>query len=98
MARTLTVSRAEVSPGVESEYLRAVSELARVSEAAGRRLWLFRSAGRPGRYLECSESRSADEHRTTARLHAEEARLERRVRELATYCVDAWELGEEERL
>jgi hypothetical protein len=95
--RTLTVSRAAVAPAAEPEYLEAVSRLARLSEANGRRLWLFRAAGRPGRFLECSESSSAEDHRATARLGPDEARLERRVRELATYEDGAWELWEEVR-
>jgi hypothetical protein len=97
VARTLTVSRAAVSPAAEREYLQSVGELARLSEARGRRLWLFRAAGRPGRYLECSESRSAEEHRVLARRDPEEERLERRIRRLATYEDDAWELWEEVR-
>jgi hypothetical protein len=97
VARTLTVSPAAVAPAAEREYLQAVRELARLSEARGRRLWLFRAADRAGRFLECSESRSADEHRVTARLDPEEERLERRLRELATYEDGAWELWEEVR-
>jgi len=97
VARTLTVSRAAVNPTAEREYLEAVGELARLSEARGRRLWLFRAVGRPGRFLECSESRSADEHRVAARLDPAEERLEHRIRELATYDDGAWELWEEVR-
>ncbi|MGH7518782.1 MAG: hypothetical protein ACREOC_15155 [Gemmatimonadales bacterium] len=92
------MSRAAVDAGAESEYLQAVGELARLSQARGRRLWVFRAAGRPGRFLECSESRSRDEHRVTARLDPDEERLERRLRELATYEDGAWELWEEVRL
>ena len=92
------MSRAAVDPAAEPEYLRVLGELARLSEASGRRLWLFRAGGRPGRFLECSESRSREEHRVTARLEPEEARLERRLRELATYEDGAWELWEEVRL
>ncbi len=97
MARTLTVSRAAVAPAAESEYLRALGELARLSEAKGRRLWLFRAGGRPGQFLECSESRSPAEHRAAAPLDPDEERLERRLRELATYDEDAWEVWEEVR-
>jgi hemolysin-activating ACP:hemolysin acyltransferase len=95
--RTLTVSRASVDPAAEREYLEAVRELARLSDASGRRLWVFRSASRPGRFLECSESRSAEEHRVTPRLDPDEAQLERRIRALATYDDGAWELWEEVR-
>ncbi len=98
MARTLTVSPAVVDPAVQPEYLRTLAELARVSAAGGRRLWLFRAPGRAGRFLECSESGSAEEHRVVAPVGPEEARLERRLRELATYDPGAWELWEEVRL
>lgn len=91
------MSRAAVDPVAEREYLEAVAALARLSGARGRRLWVFRAVGRPGRFLECSESGSADEHRSAARLDAEEEHLERRVRELATYEDGAWELWEEVR-
>ena len=93
----LTVARAAVDPVAEQEYLEAVSELARLAEGRGRRLWLFRARGRPGRFLECSESRSPDEHRVTAQLDPDEARLEHRIRELATYEDGAMELWEEVR-
>jgi hypothetical protein len=98
MARTLTVSRARVEPAVEREYLETVGALARVGGPHGRRLWLFRSAERPGWFLECSESGSAEEHRCGASLGPEEASLERRVRELAAYEDAAWERWEEVRL
>ncbi|HET8625038.1 MAG TPA: hypothetical protein VFM14_15855 [Gemmatimonadales bacterium] len=97
MARTLTVSRAAVEAGAEAEYLRTVNELARLSAARGRRLWVFRAAGSAGRFLECSESGSAAEHRTAA-APPDEVRLEQRLRELARYEPDAWELWEEVRL
>jgi hypothetical protein len=98
VTRTLTVSRARVDPGVEREYIEAVGALARVAGERGRRLWLFRSPARPGWFLECSESGSAEAHRVVANLGSEEARLERRVRELATYEDGAWERWEEVRL
>jgi hypothetical protein len=89
----LSVSRATVAAGAEPEYLTIVGELARLSTGRGRRLWLFRAPG-GGRFLECSESVSAAEHRTAARS-PDEARLEQRLRELARYDRDAWELWEE---
>lgn len=95
MARALAVSRVTVPAAVEPEYLRVVSELARLSEARGRRLWLFRAPGRRGVFLECSESGSAETHRATAELGDDERRLETRLRELATYAPEAWELWEE---
>ena len=97
MPRTLTVSRAAVDPTAEREYLEAVRELAGLSDESGRRLWVFRAASGPGRFLECSESGSSEEHRVRARLGPDEARLERRIRELATYEDGAWELWEEVR-
>jgi hypothetical protein len=96
--RTLTVSRATVDPAAEREYLQLLGELARLSETRGRRLWVFRAAGSPGRFLECSESRSPEEHRAAGPLDADEARLEQRVRELAVYDDGAGELWEEVRV
>ena len=64
MARALSVSRVTVPPAHEPEYLRVLGELARLSEARGRRLWVFRARGRSGSFLECSESRTVESHRT----------------------------------
>ena len=98
MGRTLTVSRARVNPAAEAEYVATIGALAQAAERHGRRLWLFRSTGRPGWFLECSESGSADDHRTVAELDPDEAGLEDRVRALAVYEEGAWERWEEVRL
>jgi hypothetical protein len=95
MARALAVSRVTVSSVAEPEYLRVVGELARLAEARGRHLWLFRERGRSGAFLECSESKSVDSHRSIAEPRDDERRLEARLRELAAYAPDAWELWEE---
>jgi hypothetical protein len=97
VARTLTVSRAAVAPAAEQAYLEAVRELARLSGTRGRRLWLFRARDQPGRFLECSESPSPEEHRVAGDSDGAEAQLERRIRALATYEDGAWELWEEVR-
>jgi hypothetical protein len=95
MARALSVSRVTVPPAHEPEYLRVVGELARLSEARGRRLWVFRARGRGGSFLECSESRTVESHRAGAGPQEDERGLEARLRHLATYAPDAWELWEE---
>jgi hypothetical protein len=95
MARALSVSRVTVPPADEPEYLRVVGELARLSEARGRRLWVFRARGRSGSFLECSESRTAESHRAGSGPQEDERGLEARLRQLATYAPDAWELWEE---
>jgi hypothetical protein len=95
MARALAVSRVTVPSAAEPEYLKLVGELARLSETRGRHLWLFRGRGRSGTFLECSESRSVEAHRVVAEPRDDERRLEARLRELATYSPDAWELWEE---
>jgi hypothetical protein len=97
MARTLTVSRVRVRPGAEQEYLSAVAELAALSEGRGRRLWVFRRSGDSALFLECNESRSADTHRALVELPSDERRLEERIRAIATYLPDAWDLWEEVR-
>ena len=95
MPRTLAVTRATVAGAAESEYLRALAQLARLSEPRGRRLWLFRSTAHPDTFLECSESRAPEAHRTVVDAPDDEQRLERRLRELASYAADEFELWEE---
>src|SRR5690242_19041092 len=95
MPRMLTVACASVAGPAESEYLRTVGQLARLSEPRGRRLWLFRPTARPDTFLECSESRAPQTHRAAAGLPDDEQRLERRLRELASYAPARSELWEE---
>ena len=97
MARTLTVSRVRVRPGSESEYLAAVRELARLAEARGWHLWVFRRPDEAGSFLEFSESRSRETHRAIADRPADERELEERIRAVAEYEPGAWELWEEVR-
>jgi hypothetical protein len=89
--RTLTVSRVRVREGSEAEYL------AVLHEARGRHLWMFRRAGRPGLFLECSESRDAASHRSVAPPPEDERRLEARIRAVAEYESGSWDLWEEVR-
>ncbi len=97
MGRTLTVSRVRVRPGGEEEYLAAVRELARLAEVRGWHLWVFRRPDATGTFLECSESRSRETHRTGAARPEDEQRLEQRIRAVAEYADGAWELWEEVR-
>lgn len=94
MGRVLTVSRVTVTVEFEAEYVRTVHELAGIAEERGQHLWLFRG-GSPGQYLEFSESRTAMGHRARASRTDLEVRLERRLKEIAQYAPDAWELWEE---
>jgi hypothetical protein len=95
--RTLTVSRVTVHAGRTAEYLSTVRELAALHEARGRRLWVFRQAGLPDSFLECSESRSAETHRAVVEAPEDERRLEARLRAVAEYEPGAWDLWEEVR-
>ncbi len=97
MTRTLTVSRVRVRAGAEGEYLAAVRELARLAENRGWHLWVFRKPDQPGTYLEFSESRGRETHRSVADRPADERALEERIRAVAEYDPDAWELWEEAR-
>ena len=97
MARTLTVSRVRVRAGQEDEYLAAVRALAALHATRGRRLWLFRRAGRSGEFLECSESGDEAAHRAVAVPPEDERRLEARIRAVAEYDYGAWDLWEEVR-
>ena len=97
MARTLTVSRVRVRAGGEAEYLASVRELARLAEGRGWHLWVFRHPDRPDAFLEFSESRSRETHRAVAERPADERALESRIRAVAEYEPDSWELWEEVR-
>jgi hypothetical protein len=97
MARALTVSRVRVRRGAEAEYLAAVRELARLAEARGWHLWVFRRPHETGSFLEFSESRSRETHRAIADRPADERELEERIRAVAEYEPGAWELWEEVR-
>jgi hypothetical protein len=97
MSRALTVSRARVRPDDQATYLAALRELATLAEARGWHLWIFRHPGRRDLFLECSESRNPESHRTAAGRPADEAALEARIRALAEYEPGAWELWEEVR-
>ena len=95
MARALTVSRATVPVGAETEYLRLLGRLARLGEERGRHLWVFRARDRAGSFLEFSESGALEMHRAMGAPAEDEARLESRLRELAAYEPGAWDLWEE---
>ena len=97
MPRTLTVSRVRVRAGYDAQYLAAVRELATLHEARGRHLRVFRAAGRPHEFLECSESRDEATHRAVAVLPEDERRLEASIRAVAEYDDGAWDRWEEVR-
>ena len=95
MARTLSVSRVSVRAGADGEYLAAVRELAGLAERRGWHLWVFRRQAAAGEYLEFSESRSPDVHRSVTPRPEDEQRLEARLRAVADYQPGAWDLWEE---
>ncbi|MEO7987238.1 MAG: hypothetical protein ABI766_11950 [Gemmatimonadales bacterium] len=97
MARTLTVSRVSVRPDAEPDYLATVRELAELAQDRGWHLWVFRSAGEPGLFLEFIESRSAESHPALAERPPDERRLEARLRMLGTRDAGASDLWEEVR-
>ena len=97
MARTLTVSRVRVRPDAEPDYLAAVRELAALAQDRGWHLWVFRSTGEPGLFLECIESRSAERHPAIAERPPDERRLEERLRLFGTRDAGASDLWEEVR-
>ncbi|HEX6107115.1 MAG TPA: hypothetical protein VFZ26_16115 [Gemmatimonadales bacterium] len=95
MARVLSVSRVRVRAGGDAEYLAAVRELAGLAERRGWHLWVFRRPADPGTYLEFSESRSPETHRSAGPRPEDERRLEERIRAVAEYEPGAWDLWEE---
>src|SRR5436190_8132615 len=97
MPRSLTVSRVRVREGWEEAYLAAIRELAALAEARGWHLWVFRRRGDPRLFLECTESRTVEPHRTTAERPEDERRIEERLRAVATYEPGAWDPWDEVR-
>ncbi len=97
MSRTLTVSRVRVRSADQATYLTAVRELAALAERHGWRLWIFRHPTDRELFLECSESRSPELHRTVSGRPADEQTVEERIRAVAEYEPRAWELWEEVR-
>ena len=97
MSRALTVSRVRVRPADQATYLAAVRELSVLAERHGWHLWIFRHPTDGELFLECSESRSPDAHRTASGRPADEQTLEHRIRTVAEYEPRAWELWEEVR-
>jgi hypothetical protein len=95
MGRVLTVSRVTVSPEQEKEYLATVQALAALGSSRNQRIWVFRNSSKPHTYIEFSESPSRASHRARASRTADELKLEEKLRSLATYSSDAWELWEE---
>ncbi len=95
MGRVLTISRVQVRPGCEEAYLQTVHALAALCHSRGQRLWVFRSLRDPAAFVECSESPTHASHRSRASRTDYELKLERKLRELATYAPDAWDLWEE---
>ena len=95
MPAVLSVSRAAVEPGNEAAYLDALRELARSLRERGQRLWVFRHPLHPGSYLECSEGRDPASHRAGPARDPALEPLERRLRSLAVYRPEAWDLWTE---
>ena len=97
MSRTLTVSRVRVRSADQTTYLAAVRELAALAERHGWHLWVFRHPTDRELFLECSESRSPESHRSVSGRSADEQAVEERIRAVAEYEPRAWELWEEVR-
>lgn len=95
MPRVLTVSRVQVAPEHESEYVATFHSLAAMCRARHQHLWLYRSARDPGSFIEFSESPTPASHRSRASRTDYELKLEQRLRELARYASDAWDLWDE---
>jgi hypothetical protein len=97
MSRALTVSRVRVRSADQTTYLAAVRELAALAEHHGWHLWVFRHPTDRELFLECSESRSPESHRSGSGRPADEQAVEERIRAVAVYEPRAWELWEEVR-
>ena len=97
MSRALTVSRVRVRTADQATYLAAVRELAALAERRGWHLWIFRHPTDRELFLECSESRSPESHRSVSGRSADEQAVEEKIRAVAEYEPRAWELWEEVR-
>jgi hypothetical protein len=95
MARVLTVSRVQVAPEHTSEYLATFHSLAALCRVRNQHLWLYRSASDPHRFIEFSESPTRASHRSRASRTDYELKLEQRLKELARYADDSWDLWDE---
>lgn len=95
MPRVLSTSRCIVLPANEEEYLATVAQLAAECRARGQRFWVFRHATDRQRFIEFTEAATPFAHRVAASRTAEELRLEQKLRQLAHYAADAWDLYEE---
>ena len=87
MARQLTASRAQVAPAHEPEYLACLAELREAVVAAGGHFWVFHDPQRPGEFLEFAEVHGPLRHPGLP--------LEQRLRRVAQYVDDAFELWTE---
>lgn len=85
MARVLTAVQVTVRPALEAEWLATVHALATRLVSRGMHLWVFRSRSDPHQYLEFTEGKDDAAHRRHGPADAEEAALERRLQELASY-------------
>ena len=95
MPRVLTAARAQVQTGRESVYLEVLGELGRRLRARGESFWLFRHPAQPGCFLEFRESAAPERHRLCRAPDAEEAVLEQRLRDIASYGTEGSVLWEE---
>jgi len=95
MGRVLTASRCRVPAEHEREYLKTLLGLARIGMQRGQRIWLFRLAADPHRFIEFTEAPTRLAHRQFASKTTPEQQLERRLARLAVYDEDAWEMYEE---
>ncbi len=85
MSRVLTVRRVTVPSARVAEYTAVIAQLARRHAARGQQLWIFQRRGDPESWLEFSEGPDDSGHRATGPADAEEAGLERSLRQLAQY-------------
>jgi hypothetical protein len=95
MPRVLTACRATVPSRHQPEYLATLGRLAERMRARGESLWVFRSTEAPDTFLEFSESRSVEAHRSRRRPEPEDAALEQRLHAIADYAADAGPLWTE---
>lgn len=95
MTRTLTAARVLVAPADEAAYLATINALARLLQARGQHLWVFRRRDGAGEFLEFTEGRDDGTHRAAGPASPAEAELEARLGTLGAYEVSRWQPWDE---
>lgn len=85
MGRVLSLCRVTVPAARTAEYVALIGELSAHLATRGQHLWIFQSRGDGEAWIEFTEGRDAETHRSAGPLDAEEAALEAALAQLVSY-------------